>query len=102
MDIYDKFVFVGEIYCDGCVVLFVIIMYVCLLIWFKYNLILFVLFLLVRDLQFISLEKELDGCLFSVVFRLVSYRFVVIFLWINIEIFNIYIFRVFVCENIMN
>lgn len=39
MDIYDKFVFVGEIYCDGCVVLFVIIMYVCLLIWFKYNLI---------------------------------------------------------------
>lgn len=37
MDIYDKFVFVGEIYCDGCVVLFVIIMYV--VYWFGLNII---------------------------------------------------------------
>lgn len=38
MDIYDKFVSVGEIYCDGCAALFVITMYVRLLTWSKHNL----------------------------------------------------------------
>lgn len=28
-DIYDKFVSMGEIYCDGCAALFVITMYAC-------------------------------------------------------------------------
>lgn len=32
-DIYDKFVSMGEIYCDGCAALFVITMYVRLLTW---------------------------------------------------------------------
>lgn len=39
MDIYDNFVSVGEIYCDGCAALFVITMYVRLLTWSKHNLI---------------------------------------------------------------
>lgn len=38
MDIYDNFVSVGEIYCDGCAALFVITMYVRLLTWSKHNL----------------------------------------------------------------
>lgn len=32
-DIYDNFVSMGEIYCDGCAALFVITMYVRLLTW---------------------------------------------------------------------